>query len=76
LRDHIVPDIVHLFLDEHRQGMPNRNIWFQQDGALPHYGVDLRLFLNNILPGRWIGRRGAIESPVRSPDLSSLNVFL
>jgi hypothetical protein len=76
LRDHIVPDIAHLFPDEYRQGMPNRNIWFQQDGAPPHYGVDLRLFLNNILPSRWIGRRGAIEWPVRSPDLSPLNVFL
>jgi hypothetical protein len=30
LRDHIVPDIAYLFPDEYRQGMPNRNVWFQQ----------------------------------------------
>jgi hypothetical protein len=52
LCDHIVPDIANLFLDEDRQGMPNRNVWLQEDGAPPHYGVDVRLFLNNIFPGR------------------------
>jgi hypothetical protein len=43
-RDHIVPDIAHLFPNEDRQGMPNRNVWFQEDGALPRYGVK-RLFM-------------------------------
>lgn len=76
LRDHIVPDIVQLFPDADRQGMPNRDIWFHQDGAPPHYGVDVRLFLDNIFPRRWIGRRGPIEWPARSPDLSPLDFFL
>jgi hypothetical protein len=52
LCDHIVPDIANLFLDEDRQGMPNRNVWLQEDGGPPLYGVDVRLFLNNIFPGR------------------------
>jgi hypothetical protein len=51
--------------------MPNRNVWFQQDGASPHYGVDVRLFLNIIFPGR----RRSVEWPARSPDLSSLDFF-
>lgn len=50
-------------------------IWFQQDGAPPHYGLDVRAYLNNVFPNRWIGRRGAIEWPARSPDLSPLDYF-
>jgi hypothetical protein len=72
----ITDHIVLLFPDEDRQGMPNRNVWFQQDGAPPRYGVDVRLFLNNIFPGRWIRCRGSIEWPTRLPDLSPLDIFL
>lgn len=51
-------------------------VWFQQDGAPAHYGRDVRTYLNEIFPGRWIGRRGAIEWPARSPDLSPLDYFV
>jgi len=27
-------------------------------------------------PGRWIGRRGAVEFPPRSPDLTPLDFYL
>lgn len=47
-------------------------VWFQQDGAPPHYGLHARDYLNNSFPFRWIGRRGRIEWPPRSLDLSSL----
>ncbi|CAH0395505.1 unnamed protein product [Bemisia tabaci] len=49
---------------------------FQQDGAPPHYALAVRAYLHNEFPGRWIGRRGPIEWPPRSPDLSPLDFFL
>lgn len=49
---------------------------FQQDGAPPHFSLNVRNYLNDRFPGRWIGRRGAIEWPPRSPDLSPLDFFL
>lgn len=51
------------------------NIWFQQDGAGPHYAIAVRQFLDNTFPNRWIGRRGQIEWPARSPDLSPVDYF-
>lgn len=33
-------------------------------------------FLNKTFPNRWIGRRGPIEWPQQSPDLSPLDYFL
>ena len=48
---------------------------FQQDGAPAHYSNDVRNYLNDKLNGSWIGRRGAIEWPPRSPDLSPLDFF-
>lgn len=49
---------------------------FQQDGAPAHYANVVRNALNEKLAGRWIGRRGSIEWPARSPDLSPLDFFL
>ena len=31
---------------------------FQQDGAPPHWKLAVRAYLNDNLPGRWIGRAG------------------
>jgi hypothetical protein len=31
---------------------------FQQDGAPPHWHLDVRCFLNKVLPRHWIGRGG------------------
>ncbi|MBZ5796273.1 transposase [Burkholderia contaminans] len=76
LQDHIVPAIAHLFPDNNRPGLPNGNVFFQQDGAPPHYGMNVRRYLDQVFPGRWIGRRGFIEWPARSPDLNPLNFFL
>ena len=50
-------------------------IYFQQDGAPPHYGINVRQYLNEVFPDRWIGRRGHIEWPPRSPDLTPLDFF-
>ncbi|CAI6363867.1 unnamed protein product [Macrosiphum euphorbiae] len=40
----------------------------QQDGAPAHFSVQARTFLNENFPG-WIGRRGIVDWPPRSPDL-------
>lgn len=68
LQEHIVPAI-----NEIVQG--TFNPVFQQDGAPPHYNVNVRTFLDQQFPGQWIGRRGAIEWPPRSPDLAPLDFF-
>ncbi|XP_011873739.1 PREDICTED: uncharacterized protein LOC105565277 [Vollenhovia emeryi] len=53
-----------------------QRMWFQLDGAAPHYARDVRLFLDAQYPGRWIGRRAPIAWPARSPDLTSPDFFL
>jgi hypothetical protein len=46
-----------------------KNVWFQQDEAPAHFVIMSRNFLN------WIGRRGQMEWPPRSPDLTPLDYF-
>ena len=53
----------------------NHEVWFQQDGAPPHYAKLVRDYLDAVFPDRWIGRRGAREWPPRSPDLTPLDFF-
>ena len=51
---------------------PQRSsMFFQQDGAPPHFATIVRNYLHEQFPGRWIGRQGTVEWPPRSPDLSS-----
>ncbi|KAJ4428699.1 hypothetical protein ANN_25692 [Periplaneta americana] len=52
--------------------LDEQTLHFQQDGAPPHYA----LMADRRLPGKWIGRRGAVEWPARSPDLTPLDFFL
>ena len=54
---------------------------FQQDEAPPHWHRDVRYFLNESLPQRWIGRVGKEDLslqfwPPRSPDLTPCDFFL
>ena len=47
---------------------------FQQDAATPHWHNQVRRFLNETLPQRWIGRTGPRDLtlhswPPRSPDM-------
>ena len=53
---------------------------FQQDGAPPHWALDVRTYLNQQLPGRWIGRAAERDQtmmkwPPRSPDLTPLDFY-
>ncbi|XP_047101572.1 uncharacterized protein LOC124720308 [Schistocerca piceifrons] len=46
------------------------------DGAPPHCGIGVRELSEERLPGKWIGRRGPVEWPPRSPDLTPLDFYL
>ena len=52
------------------------DIYFQQDGAPPHYASEVREWLDNRFDCRWLGHRGPVEYPARSPDLTPLDFFL
>ena len=51
-------------------------MWFQQDGAPPHYHREVQEFLNYHYLQTWIGRCGFIGWPPRSCDLTPLDFFL
>ena len=53
-----------------------RNMWFMHDGAPAHYSRNVRQYLHERFPQRWIGRGGHIHWPARSPDLNPLDFFL
>ncbi|KAJ4438283.1 hypothetical protein ANN_14222 [Periplaneta americana] len=60
---------------QHSYGFDIEGLIFQQDGAPPHYHLDVRNELNTRLLRRWIGRvvREDLEClhwPPRSPDLT------
>lgn len=74
LQNRVIPSVAALFPGENG-GIDNR-VFFQQDGAPPHFAADVREYISNVFPNRWIGRRGPIEWPARSPDLTPLDFFL
>ena len=49
---------------------------FQQDGTRPYFTREVRDDLNKHLPKKWIGRRGPIELPPKSQDLTPMNFFV
>jgi hypothetical protein len=73
LQDEILPAIAEIVEDGPN---PDANIIFQQDGAPPHFSRVVREFLDDEFPRRWIGRRGFVEWPPRSPDMTPLDFFL
>lgn len=52
------------------------NMWFQHDGCPAHYSQNIREFLNERFPNRWIGRGSRSPWPARSPDLSVLDFYM
>lgn len=76
LQNNIIHRLLQLFPSVNNPNVIAENVWFHQDGATPHYARIVRNYLNQIFPGRWIGRRGSIEWPARSPDLTPLDFFL
>lgn len=76
LRNRIIPNLINLYHDQVNDQILANDIWFQQDGAPAHFGIHVRNYLDQTFPGRWIGRRGSIEWPPRSPDLTPLDFYL
>jgi len=70
LRDHLPPLLEDVDL------YTRQRMWIQIDGAPPHYAAIVRAYLDREYNGRWIGRRGAIAWPPRSPDLTTLFLFM
>jgi hypothetical protein len=70
------PALAALFPNLLNSDLPDIRIWYQQDGAPPHYAVIVRRYLDEVFPNRWVGRRGQTEWPTRSPDLTPLDFYL
>jgi len=51
-------------------------MYFQHEGAPPHYTRNVREYLNKSSPNHWLGHGGPIAWPPRSPDLTSLDYYL
>lgn len=51
------------------------DMWIQHDGAPAHCTSDVRDFLNERFPNRWIGRGGPVAWPARSPDPTKMDFF-
>ncbi|XP_050511562.1 uncharacterized protein LOC126887788 isoform X2 [Diabrotica virgifera virgifera] len=78
LKNTIEPLIVHE-LENQRDDQGNLALdedllHFQE--APPHYAAPVRHWLDTNYPNKWIGRRGPIEWPPRSPDLPPPDFFL
>ena len=76
LREKLIPALAILHPNLQDPDLPTDSIWYQQDGAPPHYAAPVRQYLDELFPNRWIGRRGFVEWPARLPDLSPLDYFL
>lgn len=76
LQESINPELTNIIANDNNLQYVEDEVIFQQDGAPPHYAMAVRNYLNEVYPGRWIGRRGTIEWPARSPDFSPLDFFL
>ena len=58
------------------QTKPNFDkLFFQQDGAPLHYALRVRDYFNKVFPQCWFRRRGSIEWPPHSPDLTPMDFF-
>lgn len=54
----------------------NQRSWFQQDGATCHTSNDSLIAVREIFGQKLISKRGDINWPPRSPDLSPMDFFL
>jgi hypothetical protein len=64
------------WLHEDMPLVARQKLWFQHDGSQVHCRADIRQWFNVTYLRRWIGRRGPIIWPPRSPDLTPMDIFL
>ena len=83
LPERLTGNVYKIFLEEVLPGLLDnvplgirRRLWFQHDGAPAHYALNVRRFLDQQFPNRWIGRGGTVSWPPRSPDLTPLDFFV
>lgn len=69
-------DILQDMLDDLPLEYRLNEIWFQQDGCGPHNSRMVTDYLNQTFPNSWIGTRGPVAWPARSPDLNPLDFYL
>lgn len=50
-------------------------LFFRQDREPHHYALAIRDYINQTFPLRLLGRRGNIEWPPHSPDVTSIDFF-
>lgn len=53
-----------------------QNLWIQLDGCPAYYGVQVRQWLDETYLQQWIGRRGTVLWPAKSPDITPLDFYL
>ncbi|KAF2899418.1 hypothetical protein ILUMI_06758 [Ignelater luminosus] len=53
-----------------------RDLWFQTVGAPAHWGIQMRQWLYETYPEKWIRRSGLVASLPRSPNLNPADFFL
>jgi len=51
-------------------------MYYQHDGAPPHFSRVVRQYLKHKFPNRWIGFGGTRNWPPLSPDLNPLNYIV
>ncbi|OXU22739.1 hypothetical protein TSAR_012347 [Trichomalopsis sarcophagae] len=64
-----------MLLDEVVTPEQQQHIILMHDGAPAHFAIDVSNHLDNLFPGRWIGRGGPTPWPARSADLNPLDYF-
>lgn len=74
LQYELIPAWIAFYTNE-KPDLPSNNLFFPQDGVPSTYAADVRCYLDEIFPSRWIGRRRPIEWPARSTDLILLCYF-
>nr|XP_023028452.1 potential E3 ubiquitin-protein ligase ariadne-1-like [Leptinotarsa decemlineata] len=72
LSEYLERDITSENLADIKQKVQDKYSWMGR----PHYTDDVQTYLNNVFRGMWIGRRGPIDWPPRSPDLAPLDLFM
>ena len=58
------------------EDMIRSQMYFQHDGAPPHYTRHVREYLNEFFPNRMLGRGGPVAWPPRSPYPTPLDYYL
>jgi len=53
-----------------------RQMYYQHDGALPHFSQVVRQYLNHKFPNQWIGHGGAQNWHPQSPGLNPLDYYV